>query len=87
MCQWAIELGATVIGTVSTEEKVIDAKSDRCDHIINYKQEDFVSRVHEITRGEGVDVVYDFVGKDTFKVSIYTSDFLVSPHMTLVLFA
>ncbi|KAL8141461.1 hypothetical protein V2J09_014493 [Rumex salicifolius] len=70
LCQWASELGATVIGTVSTEEKVVDAKSDRCDHIINYKQEDFVSRVHEITRGEGVDVVYDSVGKDTFKGSL-----------------
>lgn len=69
LCQWANALGATVIGTVSTEAKAEQAKSDGCHHIILYKHEDFVSRVNEITSGKGVDVVYDSVGKDTFEVT------------------
>lgn len=68
MCQWANALGATVIGTVSTEEKAAQAKDDGCHHIILYKEEDFVTRVNEITSGKGVEVVYDSVGKDTFQV-------------------
>lgn len=68
MCQWANSLGATVIGTVSTEEKAAKAKEDGCHHVIIYTKEDFVARVNEITSGNGVNVVYDSVGKDTFQV-------------------
>lgn len=68
LCQWANALGATVIGTVSTKEKAAQAKDDGCHHVILYKEEDFVVRVNEITSGNGVDVVYDSVGKDTFQV-------------------
>ncbi|TXG70607.1 hypothetical protein EZV62_005542 [Acer yangbiense] len=70
LCQWANALGATVIGTVSTKEKAVQAKDDGCHHVITYKEEDFVSRVNEITSGKGVDVVYDSVGKDTFQGSL-----------------
>ncbi|GMH08770.1 hypothetical protein Nepgr_010610 [Nepenthes gracilis] len=70
LCQWANALGATIIGTVSTEEKAIQAKEDGCHHVIIYKEEDFVSRVNEITSGQGVEVVYDSVGKDTFQGSL-----------------
>ncbi|GAB4858831.1 hypothetical protein Ancab_010309 [Ancistrocladus abbreviatus] len=70
LCQWANALGATVIGTVSTKEKAIQAKDDGCSHVIIYKDEDFASRVNEITVGQGVDVVYDSVGKDTFQGSL-----------------
>ncbi|KAL8253271.1 hypothetical protein R6Q59_036964 [Mikania micrantha] len=69
-CQWANVLGATVIGTVSTKEKAILAKQNGCHHVINYKEENFVDRVMEITSGKGVDAVYDSVGKDTFKGSL-----------------
>ena len=68
LCQWANALGTTVIGTVSTEEKVGQATQDGCRHVIVYTKEDFVTRVAEITSGEGVHVVYDAVGKDTFQV-------------------
>ncbi|XP_052174327.1 uncharacterized protein LOC127789438 isoform X2 [Diospyros lotus] len=70
LCQWANALGATVIGTVSTKEKADQAKEDGCHHVIMYKEEDFVTRVNEITSGEGVDVVYDSVGKHTFQGSL-----------------
>ncbi|XP_044505780.1 quinone oxidoreductase-like [Mangifera indica] len=70
LCQWANALGATVIGTVSTKEKATQAKDDGCHHVIIYKEEDFVARVNEITSGNGVDVVYDSVGKDTFQGSL-----------------
>ncbi|XP_031393962.1 uncharacterized protein LOC116205479 isoform X1 [Punica granatum] len=70
LCQWAKALGATVIGTVSTQEKAAQAREDGCHHTIIYKEEDFVSRVNEITSGNGVDVVYDSVGKDTFQGSL-----------------
>ncbi|KAG7544221.1 Autophagy-related protein 3 [Arabidopsis thaliana x Arabidopsis arenosa] len=70
LCQWANALGATVIGTVSTNEKAAQAKEDGCHHVIMYKDEDFVSRVNDLTSGKGVNVVYDSVGKDTFKGSL-----------------
>ena len=70
LCQWANSLGATVIGTVSTKEKAAQAKEDGCHHVIIYKEEDFVARVNEITSGNGVNVVYDSVGKDTFQVTL-----------------
>ena len=69
-CQWAKYLGATVIGTVGSDEKAELACSHGCDHAILYRKEDFVTRVREITDGEGVDVVYDSVGKDTFLQSL-----------------
>lgn len=69
MCQWANALGAIIIGIVSNEEKVAQAKEDGCHHVIIYKEEDFVARVKEITPGTGVEVVSDFMGKDTFEVA------------------
>ncbi|KAF5743610.1 hypothetical protein HS088_TW08G00195 [Tripterygium wilfordii] len=70
LCQWANALGATVIGTVSTKEKAAQAKEDGCHHVIIYTDEDFVTSVSDITSGNGVDVVYDSVGKDTFQGSL-----------------
>ena len=69
-CQWAKALGATVIGTVSSEAKAALAKQHGCDHVILYTSEDVPARVREITGGVGVEVVYDGVGKDTFKMSL-----------------
>lgn len=69
-CQWAHALGATVIGTVGSDDKIELARVNHCDHVINYRREDFVARVREITNGAGVDVVYDSVGKDTFPGSL-----------------
>jgi NADPH2:quinone reductase len=69
-CQWARYLGATIIGTTSSEEKAKLAKEHGCTHVINYKTEDFVKRVKEITGGRGVDVVYDSIGKDTYPGSL-----------------
>jgi NADPH:quinone reductase len=63
--QWANHLGATVIGTVGSEEKAKLAKAQGCHHVINYRKENFVERVAEITKGEKCDVVYDSVGRDT----------------------
>ncbi len=68
--QWAAHIGATMIGTVSSEEKAKLAKENGCTHVINYRTEDFAARVKEITGGKGVDVVYDSVGKDTFPKSL-----------------
>jgi NADPH2:quinone reductase len=68
--QWAKALGATVIGTVGSPEKGKLALAHGYDHVINYREEDFVARVREITGGAGVDVVYDSVGKDTFPMSL-----------------
>ena len=69
-CQWARHLGATIIGTVSTPDKAELAKAHGCTHVINYKTEDFVKRTKELTNGQGVDVVYDAVGKDTYPGSL-----------------
>ena len=69
-CQWAKALGATVIGTVSTEAKAELARQNGCDHIIFYTREDVAKRVRDLTNGEGVAVVYDGVGKDTFAGSL-----------------
>jgi NADPH:quinone reductase len=70
VCQWAKHLGATVIGTVGDDEKAALAKRHGCDHPINYRREDFVARVAEITSGKKLPVVYDSVGKDTFYKSL-----------------
>ncbi|AJC19647.1 quinone oxidoreductase family protein [Pandoraea pulmonicola] len=70
MCQWAKALGATVIGTVGSDEKAALARRYGCDHPVVYTRENFVERVKEITGGEGVPVVYDSIGKDTFVGSL-----------------
>ena len=69
-CQWAKSLGCKVIGTVGSDEKISIAKKNGCDFVINYSKEDFSKRVLEITKGKGVPVVYDGVGKNTFAGSI-----------------
>ena len=70
LCQWAKHLGATVIGTVGSDAKAVLAKKAGCKHVIVTSREKFVDRVKEITKGKGVPVVYDGVGKDTFMDSL-----------------
>ena len=70
MCQWAAALGATVIGTVGTEEKAELARAHGCTHPIVYSEHDFVAEVQRITDGEKLPVVYDSVGRDTFMKSL-----------------
>ena len=70
LCQWAKHIGATVIGTVGSDEKAKLARANGCDHAIVYTREDFVARVKEITGGKGLPVIYDSVGKDTFMKSL-----------------
>ena len=69
-CQWAKHLGATVIGTVGSDEKAELARAHGCDHTIVYTRENFTERVRELTDGAGVPVVYDAVGRDTFEGSL-----------------
>lgn len=69
-CQWARELGITVIGTTSTEEKAAVAKAHSAAHIINYRTENLVERVRELTDGKGVPVVFDSIGATTFNDSL-----------------
>lgn len=68
--QWAAHLGATVIGTAGSQDKVDLAKANGYQHVINYRTENFVERIKEITDGKGCDVVYDSVGKDTYPGSL-----------------
>lgn len=70
VCQWAKHLGATVIGTVGSDEKAELARAHGCDHPVVYTREDFAERVKDITGGKGVRVAYDSVGKDTFMRSL-----------------
>ena len=70
LCQWGKHLGATVIGTVSTEETAALARANGADHTILYTQENFAERARALTDGAGVAVVYDSVGKDTFERSM-----------------
>ena len=70
LCQWGKALGATVIGTVGSEEKAALAKKAGAKHVILYRREDFAARVAEITKGAKCDVVYDGVGKATFPASL-----------------
>ena len=70
LCQWARALGATVIGTVGSDDKAPLAKKAGCRHVIVSARENFVERVKAITKGKGVPVVYDGVGKDTFMGSL-----------------
>jgi len=82
LCQWAHYLGATVIGTVGSEEKAAYAVERGCDFTILYRKEDFADRVKRITAGIGVDVVYDAVGQATFMQSLSC----IRPMGTLVSF-
>ncbi|EYC50646.1 quinone oxidoreductase [Hylemonella gracilis str. Niagara R] len=69
-CQWARELGLQLIGTAGSDAKCALAKANGAAHVINYNTEDFLARVKEITGGQGVKVVYDSVGKDTWDKSL-----------------
>ncbi|MGA7711767.1 MAG: quinone oxidoreductase [Rhizomicrobium sp.] len=68
--QWAKHLGATVIGTVGSDEKIALAKANGYDHVLNLRTDNWVERVRALTKGEGVPVVYDSIGKDTFAGSL-----------------
>jgi NADPH2:quinone reductase len=70
LCQWAKHLGTTVIGTVGSDDKIALAKAHGCDHVLNTRTENWVSRVRAITKDEGVPVVYDGVGKETWNGSL-----------------
>lgn len=70
MCQWAKHIGAITIGTVGSLDKADRAKANGCTHTVLYRDEDFEEEVKKITRGQGVDVVYDSVGKTTFMKSL-----------------
>jgi NADPH2:quinone reductase len=82
LCQWAAHLGATVIGTVSTEAKAALARAHGCAHPIVVGDEDFIAAVMRLTGGKGVPVVYDSVGKDTIEGSLRC----LAPRGTLVTF-
>jgi NADPH2:quinone reductase len=82
LCQWAKSLGATVLGTVGSEAKAALAAANGCDHPILYRQTDFVAAVKDLTHGEGVQGIFDGVGKDTFVKSIQC----LAPFGTIVSF-
>lgn len=69
-CQWANHLGATVIGTVGSDDKAALARENGCAHVLNTRSNDWAARVRDLTGGEGVPVVYDGIGKDTFSGSL-----------------
>lgn len=81
-CQWLKHLGATVIGTVGSDEKAEMASANGCDHTILYRHEDVAGKVRDITSGKGVPVVYDSIGKDTLDASLDS----LSPRGLLVSF-
>ena len=68
--QWARSISCKLIGTVGSDEKIAIAKKNGCDHVINYTKQDFVKEIKDITKGAGVSVVYDGVGKNTFQGSM-----------------
>ena len=70
LCQWAKALGATIVGTVSTDEKAEVARAAGCDYPVVRSKEDFVAKVKEVSNGEGVAVVYESIGKDTLQASL-----------------
>jgi NADPH2:quinone reductase len=70
LCQWANKIGAKVIGTVSTKEKEKIAKENGCHFTVNYQEENFKDKIMAITKDNGVDVIYDSVGKDTFSIGL-----------------
>lgn len=80
--QWLKAIGANIIGTVGSEEKAAFAAQNGCQHTILYRDEDVALRVAEITAGQGVDVVYDSVGRDTFEASLDS----LKPRGTMVSF-
>jgi len=80
--QWAKALGLRVIGTVSSDDKATIARAAGCDHVINYRNENFAERVQQLTDGVGVKAVFDSVGKDTFNDSLA----VLAPRGTLVVF-
>jgi len=80
--QWAKALGLRVIGTVSSAEKAVIARAAGCEHVINYRDENFAERVLQLTDGVGVKAVFDSVGKDTFNDSLA----VLAPRGTLVVF-
>lgn len=82
LCQWASARGATVIGVVGSEEKVATATANGCRHVVVHPREDLPARVRALTDGEGVSVVYDSVGRDTFEASLLC----LRPRATLVSF-
>src|SRR6185369_504586 len=69
-CQWAKHLGATVIGSTTSPEKVELARANGCAHVLNTHEPGWEKKVREITGGKGVPVVYDSIGKDTFEASL-----------------
>ena len=79
-CQWARAIGVNMIGVVSSDEKAAIARANGCSHTIVSSREDIAARVMEITRGEGVPVVFDSVGKDTLQASLQC----LQPRGTLV---
>ena len=82
LCQWAKSLGAIVLGTVGSEEKAALAAANGCSHTILYRKADFVAAVKDITKSEGVQAVFDGVGKDTFVKSLQC----LAPFGTIVSF-
>jgi NADPH2:quinone reductase len=70
LCQWAKHLGATVIGCVGNQQKADLALANGCDHVVLYRQENVVEKVRQLTGGEGVAVVYDGIGQQTFESSL-----------------
>ena len=70
LCQWAKYLGATIVGTVSSEEKAQKAKDAGADYTVIHSKGDFVKTVREVTEGQGCPIVYESIGKDTFKRSM-----------------
>jgi len=74
-CQWAKSIGCNIIGTVSSDLKAQIARDNGCTHTINYKKENVVQKVKEITNGKGVPVVFDGVGIDTFEISLDCLDY------------
>ena len=69
-CQWAKHLGATVIGTVGSESKIELASANGCDHVLNTREADWPKQLRELTGGKGVPVVYDSIGKETWRGSL-----------------
>ncbi len=70
LCQWARHLGVEVIGAVGSDQKMMQAQSNGCTHVINYKTKDLVEEVARITENGGVGLVYDSIGKDTLEKSL-----------------
>mgnify|MGYP003326427387 FL=1 len=81
--QWANSIGAKVIGTVGSDEKIKIAEDNGYSHVINYTKNDFAKKVMEITNNEGVPAVFDGVGKNTFRGSLACLKTVSYTHLTL----